>query len=68
MDPTQCRPETARPGSSKHEVGLAIDFTYNGQVIRSRSNAGFVWLAANAGSYGFANLPSEPWHWSPGGL
>ncbi len=68
MDPTRCTPETARPGSSKHEVGLAIDFTYNGQIIRSRSNPGFVWLAANAGSYGFANLPSEPWHWSPGGL
>ncbi len=25
------------------------------------------WLAANASSYGFYNLPSEPWHWSTTG-
>ena len=25
------------------------------------------WLAANAGSFGFRNLPSEPWHWSTNG-
>ena len=27
----------------------------------------FVWLAANAGRFGFSNLPSEPWHWSTTG-
>lgn len=67
MPPSQCRPPTARPGASQHERGLAIDLTYNGGLIRSRSNAGFVWLAANAASYGFFNLPSEPWHWSTNG-
>ncbi|MFN0090612.1 MAG: D-alanyl-D-alanine carboxypeptidase family protein [Acidimicrobiales bacterium] len=64
---SSCRPPTARPGASAHEQGLAIDFTYNGGVISSRSNRGFQWLARNAGSYGFYNLPSEPWHWSTTG-
>ncbi|MFV0257242.1 MAG: D-alanyl-D-alanine carboxypeptidase family protein [Acidimicrobiales bacterium] len=67
MPSSQCRPPTARPGRSNHEQGLAIDFRYNGGTITSRSNAGFKWLAANAGKYGFYNLPSEPWHWSVNG-
>lgn len=65
--PSSCRPPTARPGQSNHERGLAVDFTYNGRVISSRSNPAFRWLDANAGSYGFYNLPSEPWHWSVDG-
>ena len=65
--PSSCRPPTARPGQSMHERGLAIDFTYNGRVINSRSSPAFQWLSANAGSYGFYNLPSEPWHWSTNG-
>ncbi len=67
MPPSQCRPPTARPGSSNHERGLAVDFTANGSLIRSRSNEGFKWLAAHASGYGFRNLPSEPWHWSTNG-
>jgi hypothetical protein len=67
MSPDQCSPPTARPGASKHEQGLAIDFSWNGSVIGSRSSPAFQWLAANAGRFGFANLPSEPWHWSVGG-
>lgn len=59
-----CRPPTARPGYSMHERGLAIDFQANGSFINSRSNPGYIWLAANAGRFGFLNLPSEPWHWS----
>ena len=51
-----------------HERGLAIDFTCNGGgVIGSRSSPCFQWLAGNASSYGFYNLPSEPWHWSTNG-
>jgi LAS superfamily LD-carboxypeptidase LdcB len=65
--PSSCRPPTARPGQSMHEQGLAVDFTYNGRVINSRSSPAFQWLAAHAGSYGFYNLPSEPWHWSTNG-
>ena len=62
-----CNPPTARPGQSLHERGLAIDFTYNGGSMTSRSNPGFQWLASNAGQWGFVNLPSEPWHWSTTG-
>jgi LAS superfamily LD-carboxypeptidase LdcB len=62
-----CSPPTAKPGSSMHEKGLAIDFTNNGSLIQSRSNPAFIWLAANANRFGFYNLPSEPWHWSPNG-
>ena len=62
-----CNPPTARPGQSMHERGLAIDFTYNGGSMTSRSNPGFQWLASNASQWGFVNLPSEPWHWSTTG-
>ena len=62
-----CRPPTARPGHSMHEQGLAVDFTYDGGTIQSRSNPAYRWLAANAASYGLYNLPSEPWHWSVNG-
>jgi LAS superfamily LD-carboxypeptidase LdcB len=63
-----CSPPTARPGSSQHELGLAIDFTCNGNgVISGHSSPCFVWLDANASGYGFYNLPSEAWHWSTTG-
>jgi LAS superfamily LD-carboxypeptidase LdcB len=67
MPASQCRPPTARPGSSMHERGLAIDFTYNGSIIGRRSGPAWDWLAANAANYGLYNLPSEPWHWSTNG-
>ncbi len=68
MPASQCSPPTARPGQSMHEQGLAVDFTCNGgAAISSQSSSCFVWLAGNAGSYGFYNLPSEPWHWSSNG-
>jgi len=67
MPASTCRPPTARPGQSMHERGLAIDFTYNGGSMTSRSNPGFVWLSNNAHRWGFVNLPSEPWHWSTTG-
>ncbi len=67
MSPSACSPPTARPGQSLHERGLAIDFTYNGRAINSRSSPAFRWLRANAAGYGFYNLPSEPWHWSVNG-
>ena len=64
---SRCSPPTARPGQSMHEQGLAIDFTYNGSLIQSRSSEGFQWLKANAARFGFYNLPSEAWHWSING-
>src|SRR5262245_2662725 len=65
--PSLCSPPTAKPGTSNHERGLAIDFTYNGQSIKSHDNPGFQWLNANAARFGLKNLASEPWHWSRDG-
>jgi len=64
---SSCRPPTARPGQSMHERGLAVDFTYQGRIISSRSNPAYRWLSANASRFGLRNLPSEPWHWSTNG-
>ncbi len=67
MPASQCIPPTARPGTSMHERGLAMDLQSSGRLITSRSDPAFVWLAANAARFGFYNLPSEPWHWSTNG-
>ena len=61
---SQCSPPTAKPGMSMHERGLAVDFHLAGASISSHSSPGYQWLAQNAATYGFYNLPSEPWHWS----
>ncbi len=61
-----CAPPTARPLHSEHEKGLALDITENGAILNSAS-PGYAWLQANAATYGFFNLPSEPWHWSTTG-
>jgi len=49
----------AKPGTSNHESGLAIDF--------ENTPGAFDWLAKNAEKFGFKNLPGEPWHYSPNG-
>jgi D-alanyl-D-alanine carboxypeptidase len=67
MPASSCSPPTARPGTSLHERGLAIDFHCDGDLIRSRTNRCYRWLADHAASYGLHNLPSEPWHWSATG-
>jgi hypothetical protein len=67
MPSSQCDPPTAPPGTSQHEVGLAIDFTCNGGGTVSRGTNCFSWLSAHAADYGFFNLPEEPWHWSTTG-
>ncbi len=71
---SSCRVATARPGYSNHQMGLAIDFSYQGRTIcfpRSAASCGgnraFDWLKANAGSYGLINFPKEAWHWSTNG-
>lgn len=54
-----CRPPTARPGQSQHELGLAIDFDLHPGV--------YEWLTRHAPAYGLHQLPSERWHWSSTG-
>jgi hypothetical protein len=55
-------PAAARPGTSKHGEGLAVDAT-----IDSFTSPAYRWMAANAGRYGFGNNQGrndgEPWHW-----
>ncbi len=63
---SSCRPPTARPGSSMHERGLAIDFTQGGRTL-TRGSSGYQWLRANGSRFGFFNLPAEAWHWSTNG-
>jgi D-alanyl-D-alanine carboxypeptidase len=66
MPSSQCNPPTARPGSSMHEQGLAIDFTCAGGSVEV---GGVCWnfLDAHANDYGLYNYPAEPWHWSTDG-
>lgn len=64
----------AKPGTSNHQMGLAIDF--NVPFCGSRDAAGkcsdpgnpiWDWLNAKAGEYGIKQYPAEAWHWSPTG-
>lgn len=49
----------AKPGTSNHESGDALDLG---------PPAAYGWLKQNAGRFGFKNsIPSEPWHWSLSG-
>lgn len=72
--PSSCRVPTARPGTSMHEQGLAVDFTWRGSTIcfpkppsRCHGNAAFDWLQAHAHEYGLRGLSSEAWHYSTNG-
>lgn len=56
----------AKPGTSMHEWGMAIDFTCNGMKLGSHKNC-LKWLKQNAARFGVYNLPNEPWHWSSNG-
>lgn len=62
----------ARPGSSEHGWGLAVDLSCGVQSFRSPRHA---WMVENAGRYGWF-LPEwaqrggarpEPWHWEYSG-
>ena len=62
----------ARPGSSEHGWGLAVDLSCGVQSFRTAQHA---WMVENAGTYGWF-LPDwaqrggsrpEPWHWEYSG-
>ncbi|MCX6754566.1 MAG: D-alanyl-D-alanine carboxypeptidase family protein [Candidatus Nomurabacteria bacterium] len=74
---SSCKPQTAKPGTSNHEQGLAVDLKCNGKLINwdnqnpkfekvASTKECFTWLQKNAINYGFKNLPKENWHWSTG--
>jgi hypothetical protein len=58
----------AVPGTSNHQMGLAIDFatlpSTSGPVT---GNKVWGWLSANADKFSYKNYPAEAWHWSPDG-
>lgn len=63
-----CSPDTATPGYSNHQMGLALDVTdSSGHTIKSRSSKEYKWLLENAAKYGLYNYPKEAWHWSVDG-
>ena len=47
----------ARPGTSNHGLGRAVD------VNLGASPGASAWLRANAARFGFRTIPREPWHW-----
>ncbi|MEX2290516.1 MAG: M15 family metallopeptidase [Mycobacteriales bacterium] len=47
----------AKPGSSQHGWGLAVDLS-----LDARAQA---WMREHGGRYGFVeDVPREPWHWT----
>jgi len=68
--------DTARPGHSEHQTGLAIDVssTKNGNMMNFENTPSFTWMKENAHKYGFIlrytkgyeNIHGyiyEPWHY-----
>lgn len=61
-----------RPGTSEHNLGLAVDFNYVNKEFENTKE--FAWLLENAENYGFilrykaekidiTKVYYEPWHW-----
>lgn len=69
-------PPIARPGTSNHGWGRAIDFTSNGRASLDCNDSAFVWLQQNAQRFGWVHpgwarcgqSTAEPWHWEWGGV
>lgn len=58
----------ARPGSSAHQTGRAIDFymgfsNSSSNVAKLRKTKAYSWMVANAHRFGFYPYKTEPWHW-----
>lgn len=67
--------EVARPGTSNHQTGHAVDFsnvggkklgaTCDNRNMQTGSPV-WVWLENNARDFGFKVYSVEPWHWDAG--
>lgn len=54
----RCRPATARPGTSNHQNGIAVD------ISTQTAPASYAWLRKRARFFGFIRaVASETWHW-----
>lgn len=52
-------PRAARPGTSRHEDGTAVDLRWVNETTRT-----YRWMVKNARRFGFVKtVRSEPWHW-----
>lgn len=62
MDSMSCKPPTAKPGTSAHERGMAVDlsgYAYGNGIFNATQKA------ASDPRVGFVNnVPTEPWHWA----
>ena len=61
---------TAKPGTSNHEKGIAVDIKLSPDILNDSANVSklektdtYKWLAKNASRFGFKRSPTEPWHW-----
>lgn len=50
----------ARPGTSRHGWGRALDLGGGAENFGTPQNN---WLQQNAGKFGFKTIAGEPWHW-----
>lgn len=71
--PSSCRVPTAIPGTSNHELGLAIDYsTITSQCFGKGAttcvgNQSYDWLTRRAAEFKVKKLRTEAWHWSVDG-
>lgn len=62
----KCSPATAKPGTSKHGNGIAVDFNTGsrGKSFNPLNTKVYVWLVKNSWKYGFVRtVKSEEWHY-----
>jgi D-alanyl-D-alanine carboxypeptidase len=67
-DPDEACNWVARPGTSAHQTGRAIDchlgFPIESEYVDElRDTTAWRWLVANADRFGFYPYETEPWHW-----
>lgn len=57
----------AVPGTSNHQIGLAVDFGTSSHVFIRSGDQWSSWLRNNAAKFGYKENSGETWHWSPSG-
>ena len=59
----------AEPGTSRHQLGIALDFQLPTDNVGATRPGDPVWdwLSANAAGFGFSSNVGESWHWSADG-
>jgi LAS superfamily LD-carboxypeptidase LdcB len=55
--------DSAKPGTSNHGFGLAVDFATPGLKRVKPGDKLYDWLIVNGPKYGFERIEKETWHW-----